>query len=209
MNTKLYKFIELFLLFVVMPILFSVERLTVWFKVVLGGSGFLYILWNLIKEEQLEFKISKTIKWKKFWKFTLLKLSIIAVITTSFVAITAPESLFVVLINKPLLWFVILLIYSSLSVYPQELIFRNFFFKRYKPLVKNSTLFIYLNAILFALAHLFFQNTLVILLTFVGGLFFAHTYNKTDSTLLVTLEHAIYGSWLFTVGMGTILGFPG
>lgn len=45
-------------------------------------------------------------------------------------------------------------------------------------------------------------------LTFVGGLLFAFTFQKTKSTLLVTVEHAIYGSWLFTVGMGNMLGFP-
>jgi len=26
--------------------------------------------------------------------------------------------------------------------------------------------------------------------------------------LLVSIEHAIYGCWLFTVGMGSMLGFP-
>ena len=45
-------------------------------------------------------------------------------------------------------------------------------------------------------------------LTFLGGLIFAITYYKTKSTLLVSIEHAIYGCWLFTVGMGDMLGFP-
>ncbi|MAK35391.1 MAG: CPBP family intramembrane metalloprotease, partial [Flavobacteriaceae bacterium] len=26
---------------------------------------------------------------------------------------------------------------------------------------------------------------------------------------LVTIEHALYGNWLFTVGMGQMLAFPG
>jgi hypothetical protein len=26
---------------------------------------------------------------------------------------------------------------------------------------------------------------------------------------LVSIEHAIYGNWLFTVGMGQMLAFPG
>lgn len=46
------------------------------------------------------------------------------------------------------------------------------------------------------------------ILTFIGGLLFALTFKKTKSTLLVSIEHAIYGSWLFTVGMGEMLGFP-
>jgi membrane protease YdiL (CAAX protease family) len=48
----------------------------------------------------------------------------------------------------------------------------------------------------------------VLAFTFIGGILFAYTYQKTKSTLLVSIEHAIYGCWLFTVGMGTMLGFP-
>jgi hypothetical protein len=44
-------------------------------------------------------------------------------------------------------------------------------------------------------------------LTFFGGLLFAFTYSKTKSTFLVNIEHAIYGSGLFTLGMGVMLGF--
>jgi len=102
----------------------------------------------------------------------------------------------------------ILFIYSFFSVYPQELIFRTFYFQRYECLFQNKNLFIFINATVFALAHLFFKNSLVIVLTFLGGLLFAFTYKKTKSTLLVTIEHAIYGCWLFTVGMGEMLGFP-
>jgi len=121
---------------------------------------------------------------------------------------TNKEALFNVLINKPKLWILILFIYSSLSVYPQELIYRTFFFQRYNSLITNKTLFIFINATVFSLGHIFFRNTLVLILTFLGGLLFAITYSKTKSTLLVSIEHAIYGSWLFTVGMGDMLGFP-
>ncbi|MCA9351767.1 CPBP family intramembrane metalloprotease, partial [Patescibacteria group bacterium] len=67
---------------------------------------------------------------------------------------------------------------------------------------------ILVNAILFSLCHLIFRNSLVLVLTFVGGVFFAFTYLDTKSTVLVSIEHAIYGSWLFTVGMGAMLAFP-
>jgi membrane protease YdiL (CAAX protease family) len=75
-------------------------------------------------------------------------------------------------------------------------------------LFQNEALFLFFNATLFSLAHLFFRNALVMFITFLGGLLFALTYKKTKSTLLVTIEHAIYGCWLFTVGMGEMLGFP-
>jgi membrane protease YdiL (CAAX protease family) len=99
-------------------------------------------------------------------------------------------------------------IYSLFSVYPQELIYRTFFFRRYQTLFKTKYALIFSNALLFALAHLFFESVLVLVLTFIGGLLFAVTYLKTKSIVLVCIEHAIYGSWLFTVGMGQMLGFP-
>ena len=78
-----------------------------------------------------------------------------------------------------------------------------------KHFFRIKKILIFVNAILFSLAHMFFRNTLVLILTFVGGLLFAYTYFKTRSTLLASVEHAVYGNWLFTVGMGEMLAFPG
>ncbi|MFD1161884.1 CPBP family intramembrane glutamic endopeptidase [Hwangdonia seohaensis] len=170
--------------------------------------GFFYIVFMLLKVEKEKFRIAKNLNFRLFIKQTLVKFLVIVCITTLFVWLTNKEALFMVLINKPKLWLFILFIYSAFSVYPQELVYRTFYFKRYHNLFKNKNLFIFLNAVVFSLGHIFFKNTLVIVLTFLGGLLFAITYNKTKSTLLVTIEHAIYGCWLFTVGMGDMLGFP-
>ncbi|GAB7257972.1 hypothetical protein OBPA_24390 [Polaribacter sp. OB-PA-B3] len=207
MQTKNYKLLELLILFLLIPIsfVFSYNAIA---KLSIGLTGFLYILFILLKVEKVKFQISKNIDWKSFWKSTLLKLFIIAIITSLYVYFTASKNLFIVVLNKPLLWILILLFYSIFSVYPQELLYRNYFFKRYKDLFKNEKMFLLINAFLFSLAHLLFKNILVLILTFIGGLLFAYTYNKTKSTFLVSVEHSIYGCWLFTVGMGNMLGFP-
>ncbi|SFD35699.1 CPBP family intramembrane glutamic endopeptidase [Algibacter pectinivorans] len=202
-----YKIIEFVIIFLIIPISFVVPY-SPWLKLSFGLLGFLYVIYVLLRVEQLKFKVSKTIKWKPFWKITVIKLGVIASLTTLFVWITDSESLFTVLLNKPLKWLILLFIYSVFSVYPQELLYRAFFFKRYQSLFKNKSLFLLVNAILFALAHLFFGSVLVLVITFIGGLLFAFTFKKTQSTLLVSIEHAIYGCWLFTVGMGSMLGFP-
>ena len=180
----------------------------IWIKLIIGFLGFLYVIFVLLKIEGNTFKIAENLNWNQFWKATTVKLFAIIMVTTLFVWFTDKESLFNVLLNQPFKWFVVLFIYSVFSVYPQELIYRTLYFQRYKDLFKNENLFIFLNAIVFSLAHLFFRNTLVLLFTFLGGLLFALTYQKTKSTLLVSIEHAIYGCWLFTVGMGDMLGFP-
>ena len=207
MQTTTYKLTEFFLIFIVVPISFAL-KFPVWIKMTIGVIGFLYVIYVLLKLENNKFKIAKHLNWKQFWKRTLLKLIGIAVITSIYVLVYDSKNFLVMPINKPSVWVVILFIYSFFSVYPQELIYRTFFFQRYQSLFKNEMLFLLVNAAVFSLAHIFFRNTLVMFLTFVGGILFALTFKKTKSTLLVSIEHAIYGCWLFTVGMGEMLGFP-
>ena len=207
MQSTIYKLTEFFLIFIVVPVGFAL-KFPVWIKIAIGVTGFLYIIFVLLKLENNKFKIANHLNWKKFWTQTLIKLLIIAILTTLYIFFVDKENLLIVIRTKPLLWIIILFIYSLFSVYPQELIYRTFFFQRYQSLFKNEILFILINAALFSLAHLFFRNTLVMILTFIGGILFALTFKKTKSTLFVSVEHAIYGCWLFTVGMGEMLGFP-
>lgn len=208
MQTTIYKLIEFFIIFIIVPVSFAIQY-PLWMKLCVGVFGFFYILFVLLRIEKNKFKMASSLNWKLFFKRTLLQLCGITSITTLYMWFVDPDNLYVVLLNKPLLWLVILFVYSVFSVYPQELIYRIFFFQRYQNLFKNEALFIIVNAALFSLAHIFFQNSLVMIMTFIGGVLFALTYKNTKSTLLVTIEHAIYGCWLFTVGMGSMLGFPG
>ena len=207
MKSVQYKLIEFFIIFILVPISFAIPY--DWrVKMAIGFFGFLYIIFILLRVEKNRFKISPNLNWKKFWQTTLFKFIGIAVITTIYMVFVDKDNLFSVVINKPKMWIIIIFVYSFLSVYPQELIYRTFFFQRYTRLFSSNNLFIFMNAVVFSLGHIFFKNPLVIVLTFFGGLIFALTYSKTKSTLLVSIEHAIYGCWLFTVGMGSMLGFP-
>jgi len=207
MHSTTYKLTEFFIIFILVPVSFAMDY-PVWIKMIIGVVGFFYIIFVLLRIENNKFKIAQNLNWKSFFKRSLLQLAGIAVITSIYMWFVDPSNLFVVLLNKPLLWLMILFIYSFFSVYPQELIYRTFFFQRYQSLFKSQTQFILVNAALFSLAHIFFRNGLVMVLTFIGGILFALTFKKTKSTLLVSIEHAIYGCWLFTVGMGSMLGFP-
>ncbi|WP_298517784.1 CPBP family intramembrane glutamic endopeptidase [uncultured Kordia sp.] len=202
-----YKLTEFFILFIVLPVSLVLEY-SPYIKAGLVVSGFIYIIWMLLKVEKQEFKIGKFLDWKQFWRRTLVLLVTISILTIAYVYFTDASKLFIVVRTKPLLWLVILFVYSIFSVYPQELIYRTFFFARYESLFKDKNLLVFVNAIVFCLAHLLFNNTLVLILTFLGGILFALTFQKTRSSLLVSIEHAIYGCWLFTVGMGEMLGFP-
>ncbi len=208
MKSRLYVALVLFVLFVLLPVVLTFPYY-IWWKVGLVFIGFVYILIVMLRVEKVSFKIDKGLDWKLYWKRILLLFMGVSLITTSYVYFIDSDKLFCVPLHKPLLWVVILLVYTFLSVWPQELIYRTFFFARYERLFYNKKLLIFINAIIFSLAHIFFKNTLVIVLTFIGGLLFTYTYLKTRSTLMVSIEHAIYGNWLFTVGMGQMLAFPG
>lgn len=207
MQSASYKLSEFFIAFILIPLSFTLN-IAIGIKLALGLLGFIYVIFILLRVEKLKFRVGPDLNWRRFFKRILMQLIGIAILTTLYVWFFDKSQLFVVLLNKPLLWLMILFIYSFFSVYPQELIYRTFFFKRYTMLFKDPRLLMFINAIVFSLGHIFFKNALVMILTFVGGLLFAFTFHKTKSTLLVSVEHAIYGSWLFTVGMGNMLGFP-
>ena len=46
------------------------------------------------------------------------------------------------------------------------------------------------------------HNRAAIALATIGGLMFAATYERRRSTLLVSIEHGLYGDFIFTVGLG-------
>ena len=207
MQSIRYRLIEFFIIFILIPVSFTLS-FPVWIKLGIGLIGFAYIVYVLLKVEHNKFKLREHINWTQFWRRTILKFMGIAAITTIYMYFMDYENLFIVVKTKPNLWVMILFIYSFFSVYPQELVYRTFFFQRYESLFRSHLLFVIVNAAIFSLAHIFFKNTLVMFLTFAGGILFALTFKKTKSTLLVSIEHAVYGCWLFTVGMGEMLGFP-
>ncbi len=208
MQVRTYLAIEFLLFFVLMPISFTLNY-HIGFKAGMVIVGLSYIIYKLVKDPSKPLRLHAKRDWKPFLKRILVQFILVAIVTTVYVYLVAPEKLFCVPRSNWLLFISILGVYTFLSVWPQEIIYRTFFFMRYGHLFKSKALLILVNAIVFSLAHIIFQNTLVTVLTLIGGLFFAYTYNKTRSTLLVSIEHAVYGNWLFTVGMGEMLAFPG
>jgi membrane protease YdiL (CAAX protease family) len=104
--------------------------------------------------------------------------------------------------SNPAFWAIVMVAYPILSVYPQGLIYRAFFFERYATLFPSHWTMIVASAAAFAFMHIIFRNPLAVALTFAGGLLFASRYAETSSLATSCFEHALYGCWLFTVGLG-------
>lgn len=113
-----------------------------------------------------------------------------------------PQWLFTLPLDKTMIWLALLVMYPLFSAWPQEIIFRTFLFHRYKKLFKSKKLRVVISAGVFALAHLIFANWIAVAGSFIAGLVFAITYVHSRSTLLVAIEHSLWGIWLFTAGLG-------
>lgn len=118
------------------------------------------------------------------------------------VVVSRPDLLFSFPRREPRWWLVVMVLYPLLSVYPQEIIFRTFFFHRYRPLFGSTTVLVAASALVFGLAHLFFGNWVAPVLTTLGGWLFARTYERSESTLQAVVEHGLWGDFLFTIGLG-------
>ncbi|MEM1330202.1 MAG: CPBP family intramembrane glutamic endopeptidase [Planctomycetota bacterium] len=117
-------------------------------------------------------------------------------------AVLRSEYLFILPREIPLLWLMIMCLYPIFSVYPQGVIYRPFLFHRYSSIFTTPPAMIAASAIAFGWMHIVFLNWLAPLLTLGGGVLFAWTYHRTRSAFAASFEHAIYGCWIFTVGLG-------
>jgi membrane protease YdiL (CAAX protease family) len=105
--------------------------------------------------------------------------------------------------SRPRLWLLIMIAYPVFSVYPQEIVYRAFFFHRYAAILPTQTSMVVASAAFFALGHVFFLRPWIAMsLTFAGGLLFSYHYAISRSLLLASIEHALFGQLIFTIGLG-------
>ena len=115
-----------------------------------------------------------------------------------------PPEMFELPRYKPALWAAIMLLYPLFSVLPQNVVWRVFFFHRYRGWFGGGAGMVAASAASFGWVHVVMLNWFAVAATLVGGLFFAQTYRRSGSMLLASIEHALYGCWIFTVGYGTM-----
>lgn len=114
----------------------------------------------------------------------------------------APQWWFAFPQRKPGLWALVMLLYPILSAWPQEFVYRRFFFWRYAGIVGEGAARLIINALLFGWLHLIFHNAPALILGSIAGWFFARTFARSNNLSLAWIEHALYGNILFTIGLG-------
>jgi len=140
--------------------------------------------------------------WKEL-RPMVVRFAILGGFIIAAVALLTPDRLWGLPRHNPRLWLAIMLGYPLASVYPQEVIFRAFFFRRYAPLFGPTAAVIAASAVAFGYLHIIFGNGIAIAMTLVGGVLFATTYARSRSLLAASLEHSLYGCLVFTAGLGS------
>ncbi|MCB1049766.1 MAG: CPBP family intramembrane metalloprotease [Acidobacteria bacterium] len=202
---KRYLILELCILFGAVPLLLllfrSHLRLLLIPLLVLQGGLCTWILWADRGFDR------RALGWgngvpRTFWRRVLVSLSVGVPVLVGLLLLFRSDLWLWFPRHKPHIWLLILIVYPTLSVYPQELIFRTFFFHRYHALFPTRAHLIGVNALCFGLAHVMFGNWVAPVMTVLGGGLFALTYARSHSTLLTFVEHSIWGLLLFTLGPG-------
>ena len=196
--------VEFALIFVGLPLLagWQGQLLRRWVipQLLLLAGIFLVLLWRDSSFDRQQMRAVP-----RDWQRSLLRIAVFFVVGGAALLYLAWQSgvdLFFFPRERPLLWVLVVLLYPLLSALPQEVIFRAFVFHRYRSLFPDPRVMMLVSASVFALAHLQLGNLLAPGLTFLGGLLFAYTFSTTRSLPMATLEHALWGDWLFTVGLG-------
>lgn len=201
---RLYLGVELCLLYLGLPLLLYTQRAALdgWIAPILlllagGCTGLLWWdgsfdrrqLWNRTAFRR---HLARTLRW--FVPGAL----IVGVVFAGL----RPDLLWWLPQSQTEVWVVLMVTYPVLSVYPQEIVFRAFFFHRYHPLFRTTSAKIVASGIAFGLAHIVFANWTAPLMTSVMGGVFGLTYARTGSTLQAAVEHGLWGAFAFTVGLG-------
>jgi hypothetical protein len=193
---------EFLLLFVVLPLLYRFSPLRAPVLPVLWAlSG--YAVWQLLRDPRFE----RTQLWNlgaltRHVGPMLAIFAVAALVLWAGVHRFAPGIKWSLVRRRPVLWAIVMIAYPILSVYPQGLLYRAFFFERYQTLFPAGWPMILASAAAFGFMHIIFRNPLAPALTLVGGALFAFRYAQTGSLAASSFEHALYGCWLFSLGLG-------
>jgi len=205
--TKIVRWIELVVIFIGLPVTFYFNNL----KLPKGIPLLVVFLIALVYLLTTKSFSKKAFGFNGYCNWRMLGLrilfSLLAISLLSFIFLPR-EQLFYLPLQRTELWILIMIFYPIWSAFTQEVIYRGFFFHRYTSLFKTPKIAILLNGVLFGLLHIIFRNWIAVAGATIIGLVWAYSYFKHRSILIVSIEHAVVGNYLFTIGLGYFFYVP-
>lgn len=187
--------------FVLLPVAYAFGILSIP-KLILLGIVTIFCLATLIHHGLDWTRELRMESLRSFIPLLAIRLGLVGCGAIILTLIITPASLFAFPVERPRLWFTVILLYPLLSALPQEIIYRTFFFKRYAPLFDRGTPMLLASAAAFGFLHIAYGNAIAVLLSLGGGILLGGTYENRHSLAAVWIEHSGYGIILFTVGLG-------
>ena len=202
LRTKILLAAEYLLLFVVLPILLLLRKPNLP-PIPLLWAVALYCFLMLRRDPQYDrSELWNPQRLRGQLKPILLLFALGVVLISCLVYFFARPLLFSFIRVHPVIWALVMLLYPVLSVYPQGIIYRAFLLQRYRHATTKKWALILLSALAFSLMHIVFRNWICVTLTFPGGVLFARRHLETKSLFVSSFEHALYGCFVFTIGLG-------
>ncbi len=201
-SNKIYLAVEFTVLFIFLPIIPFLELFPLP-KIPALIAMTLFCLFVLLADKSFNKKDLWNAKvFKKHVKKILLRFIPAAAGLVIITLIIQPELLFIFPRERIFIWTMVMILYPILSAYPQELVYRTFMFHRYRNLFTSEKVKIVISSLAFSFLHIIFDNYIAVILSLIGGFLFTITYRKSNSLFTAAFEHAIYGCFVFTVGLG-------
>ncbi|MHC1743937.1 MAG: CPBP family glutamic-type intramembrane protease [Syntrophobacteraceae bacterium] len=198
-----YLALEFAVLFIVLPTLYMSHRplLIHPFPAIWGFAAL--CVWVLRRNGGVSLEnLWGELPGKKQIRIVLTRFAIIAGLLSLYVLFFEPDKLLAFPRRNPAQWLLFVVLYPIISVIPQGIVYRVFIFRRYEGLFGNGWPLVVASGLVFSYAHIIYRNPIAIILTLFGGFFFAHTHARSNSPGFSHIEHALYGNFVFTIGLG-------
>ncbi|MGD0958970.1 MAG: CPBP family intramembrane glutamic endopeptidase [Methylomonas sp.] len=194
---------ELLALFILTPLLLFGMGARLWiFAALWAFAGFAVFILNRKPDFSFQ-KLWQGRGWPSAAKRrALLRFVFLACVLTFLTYLFLPDKFFRFPLEHPLLWLAVMMFYPLLSVIPQELLFRCFFFMRYGVITGEKFGAVLINGLLFGFSHITLNNWIAPAFSLLVGIILAHSYLQHRSLKWAVVEHSLYGCWVFTIGIG-------
>lgn len=152
-----------------------------------------------------DFKWSELIRWQVPRRVILINgvlMLLAALLMLGYVFFFDRQNLFNLPRANVWLFLGLCLFYPVISAFGQEVIYRTFLYRRYSSILPMGWHFVLASAVTFSFMHIVYYDPVSMILTFMGGLYFAVNYRITRSVLFTSVLHGIFGILIFGIGLG-------
>lgn len=199
-NSHPYLVLEFLLFYVFIPFIAN-RYLEGWLKVIplllIAVLFMSFLLMDSTFDRRIFYRLNR-----RYLKRSVARVIVITLLMLWFTWWIYPDLFFHYPVEEFKEYLITFFLYPIASVIPQEIIYRVYFFHRYKELVPETYLLMLSNAIIFGLTHFIYGNWVAPIATFLVSWIFIFNYLRTKSLINVSLEHYFYGLVMFTIGFG-------